>query len=76
MRALQDAGLDVVALLTLLVTSSVVILMVCLLSLAGLSKNWDGDVLGQLMLLRGGIAHATTGETGPDHPARFTPGRD
>ena len=55
---------------------SVVILMVCLLSLAGLSKNWDGDVLGQLMLFRGGIAHATTGETGPDHPARFTPGGD
>jgi hypothetical protein len=75
MRALRDAGLDVV-LLALLVPSAVVMLMVCLLGLAGLSKNWDGGVLGQLMLLRGGVAHAMTRETGPDHPARFAPGRD
>src|SRR5260370_31831051 len=26
----------------------------------GLSKNWDEDVLGELLLLRGGIAHTTT----------------
>jgi hypothetical protein len=63
MRALRYAGLDAV-LLALLVPSAVVILMVCLLGLAGLSKNWDGDVLGQLMLLRGGITHATTPNMG------------
>ena len=64
MRTLRDVG-DVVW-LALLVPSAVVILMVCLLGLFGLSKNWDGGVLGQLLFLRGGIAHTMTRETGPD----------
>ena len=67
---MRHAGLDMV-LLALLVPSAVAILMVCLLGLAGLSKNWDGDVLGQLILLRGGIAHAMTREPGPDRRGRL-----
>ena len=51
--------------LALLGSSAVAILMACLLGLLGLSKNWDGDVLGQLLLLRGGIAHTMTKEAGP-----------
>jgi hypothetical protein len=71
MRALRDVGLDVV-LLALLVPSAVVILMVCLLGLFDLSKNRDRDVLGQLLLLRGGIAHTVTRETVPDMGAQIT----
>jgi hypothetical protein len=63
MRRLRAAGLDVV-LLALLGSSAMVILMVCLLGLLGLSKTWDGDVLGQLLLLRGGIAQTMTREAG------------
>ena len=70
MRALRDAGLDV-ALLALLVPSAVVILMVCLLGLAGLSKNWDGDALGQLLQPRGEMAHTMTRKTGSDVAAQI-----
>jgi len=63
MRA-RHGRLDVM-LLVLLVPGAVVILAMCLLALAGLSKNWDGDVLGQLLLLRGGVAHSLTKETAP-----------
>jgi hypothetical protein len=63
MRALRGAGSDVVF-LALLGSSAVAILMACLLGLLGLSKSWDGDVLGQPLLLRGEIAHTMTREDG------------
>jgi len=57
-RALRNAELDVV-LLALFASSAAAILMVCLLGLVNLSKNWEGDVL------RAGIAHKMNGETMP-----------
>ena len=51
MRTLRDMGLDVV-LLALIGTSATAILMVCLLGLTSLSKNWEGDILGELLPLR------------------------
>ena len=64
MRALRGAGSDVVF-LALLGSSAVAILMACLLGLLGLSKNWDANVLSQLLLLRGGIAPTMAREDGP-----------
>jgi hypothetical protein len=64
MRALRGAGSDVVF-LALLGSSAVAILMACLLGLLGLTKNWDRDVLGQPLFLRGGIAQTMTREDEP-----------
>ena len=58
MRTLRAAGLDVV-LLELLGSSAIMISVVCLFGALGLAKA-DWDMLGRLLLLRGGIAHTIT----------------
>ena len=57
-------------LLALLAPSAVVILMVCLLGLVGLSRQWDGDVLGQLLLFRSGLHITLTTESRTDMETR------
>lgn len=64
MRTLPDAGLDVVF-LALFGASAVAILMVCLLGLVSLSKDWEGDILGELSPFRAGNGYKMSRETKP-----------
>jgi hypothetical protein len=66
-RALRNADM---VLLALLAPSTVAILMVCLSGLAGLSTQWNGDVLGQLLLFRAGVAHTLSTESSTDIDTR------
>jgi hypothetical protein len=53
----------------LIVSGTVVVLMMCLLRLADLSEKWDGDALGQLLLLRGQMAQTMNREFRQDPDA-------
>jgi hypothetical protein len=44
-------------------------MMMCLLRLADLSEKWDGDALGQLLLLRGQMAQTMNREFRQDPDA-------
>jgi hypothetical protein len=64
MKTVRNATLDLV-LLAMLGPSVVVVLMACLWGLVGLSRDWNGDVLGQLLLFRSGIAQGLSNESRP-----------
>jgi hypothetical protein len=55
----------------LIVSGTVVVLMMCLLRLADLSEKWDGDAMGQLLLLRGQMAQTMNREFGQDSDAEL-----
>jgi len=54
-----SAGALFASLLALIVSGAVVLLMMCLFRLADLSQKWDGDVIGQSLLLRERTAKTT-----------------
>jgi hypothetical protein len=55
--------------LALIVSGAVALLMMCLLRLADLSEKWDGDAVGQLLLLRERMAQTMNREFRPDPDA-------
>jgi hypothetical protein len=63
--ALWRSGALFAVSLVLIVSGAVVLLMMCLFRLADLSEKWDGDALGQLLLLRGRMAQAMNREFQP-----------
>jgi hypothetical protein len=68
---LWHAGALFAVSLALLVSGATVSVMMCLLMLADLSKNWGGDVFGQVLLHRAGIGQTIKREFWPDSNANL-----
>ena len=59
--------------LALIVSGATTLVMMCLLMLADLSTNWDGDTFDQVLLLRGETAQTMNREFSSDPKMRWMP---
>jgi hypothetical protein len=70
---LWGAGAVFAVSLALIVSGATTLVMMCLLMLADLSTNWDGDAFDQVLLLRGETAQTMNREFSSDSKLRRMP---
>ena len=70
---LWGAGAVFAVSLALIVSGATTLVMMCLLMLADLSTNWDGDAFDQVLLLRGETAQTINREFSSDSKLRRMP---
>ena len=70
---LWGAGALFAVSLALIVSGATTLVMMCLLMLADLSTNWDGDAFDQVLLLRGETAQTINREFSSDSKLRRMP---